>query len=864
MRPDHPSCHKTGLTQITKMFPTPSSVRSNDVGCRTRDQPPSKKQCLDNAAVPEFHERSLVLTTSTSLGENHCIGNPLRPNHQIYGYGADTFFPESTDICKKSGMYEQENFLSSGQETCEDSTAVNRYELVSGKSGLPTGKCKSYGAPDRPYESGHATPREHYETLSLPSGCFATHIGVNRDSGSSSMSVHKGHKISGNHFASSGATNPNSSFQCAPQTRNVGGSSGSERADSCSASSTLKPDQSGGLCDAYSLHNYGGSDIGFPQQSAVYPVLANTWVHNPVGDFASGPRCQSTATDAYSAATVFSHNGPHVSDQGGGSSTMRTVNSSFGYTVTPTFSSGQKIDAPQARKEIKEMCIYSGNCYNSQTNSVVHAEGQSNPAACKPEMTPATFYGYNTLVPVMGVIPYWTFNPNLYFPGKQAKNQVPWTYFANSTSSHSNFFSPLGLDASAWSGNASADKYHYYSSGKLTESESATSATPAVESNWASHSMNPLLAIMNNEAGVVGSDIGKGSHISSMSGYVVADKREEPTVAVASVDGAVYGMPPKSTGVGQLDTTKATAESGSSIVNSNERSLEAGISASDVESTGEIGPQAYPCSYSGMLNSRIRHAADATKRRAKRKLKWPLPIPIYMRPQDTKLTFHDIDYTWVTHDIQVSAQGGVYAQTIDSNGCLQVFVESARTANNLLQLNILAGVPVKISVGRNYTDNVGYIRKVPRRFSDAVLFEFLEDQGLLCAKRQIGYMKNDTGYTGDLTTGTVVLLFMPDRPLPSSVTIDKISYQVTRRLRLPMQCFNCQSFGHEAPSCTSSTRCRFCGGPHVYTECKRRGEPECVNCHERHASTFWRCPVRLAHASTDPRNDWLRDAIKDL
>ncbi|KAH9363769.1 hypothetical protein HPB48_010114 [Haemaphysalis longicornis] len=85
-----------------------------------------------------------------------------------------------------------------------------------------------------------------------------------------------------------------------------------------------------------------------------------------------------------------------------------------------------------------------------------------------------------------------------------------------------------------------------------------------------------------------------------------------------------------------------------------------------------------------------------------------------------------------------------------------------------------------------------------------------------------------------------------------------------RRLRLPMQCFNCQSFGHEAPSCTSSTRCRFCGGPHVYTECKRRGEPECVNCHERHASTFWRCPVRLAHASTDPRNDWLRDAIKDL
>ncbi|KAH7976069.1 hypothetical protein HPB52_008610 [Rhipicephalus sanguineus] len=169
---------------------------------------------------------------------------------------------------------------------------------------------------------------------------------------------------------------------------------------------------------------------------------------------------------------------------------------------------------------------------------------------------------------------------------------------------------------------------------------------------------------------------------------------------------------------------------------------------------------------------------------------------------------------------------------------------------------------VKCSVVNSYSNSVGYVRNVPRRYTDTALFEILQDQGVICAQRQSGFIRYNNASVGDTATGTVVLTFLPDRRLPTTVTIGLISYEVTRRLTLPIQCFNCQRLGHYAKNCTMSIACRLCGGAHYYTECKDRNKPHCVNCGEAHPSTYWRCPVRLTFASSDSRNSWLESAVK--
>ncbi|KAH6921516.1 hypothetical protein HPB50_002096 [Hyalomma asiaticum] len=276
----------------------------------------------------------------------------------------------------------------------------------------------------------------------------------------------------------------------------------------------------------------------------------------------------------------------------------------------------------------------------------------------------------------------------------------------------------------------------------------------------------------------------------------------------------------------------------------------------------QIGPQACPSGYATVLKSLTLHSALQGLHTRRRKLKWPLPIPLLVKPRDKSASLRSVDYALLSQCVYLAAQEEVHAQTLDEKGWLRIFVATPRAAHFLVQTETLAGVLVKCSVVSSYTNSIGYIRSVPRRYTDTAIFEMLQEEGVICAQRQSGFMCYRKGAVRDVATGTVVLTFLPDRRLPTTVTVGLLTFEVLQRLSLPTQCFNCQRFGHYAEQCKMPISCKVCAGVHLYSECTKKDQPRCVNCGEPHPSTYWKCPVRLARASSDPRNSLVETLVK--
>ena len=73
----------------------------------------------------------------------------------------------------------------------------------------------------------------------------------------------------------------------------------------------------------------------------------------------------------------------------------------------------------------------------------------------------------------------------------------------------------------------------------------------------------------------------------------------------------------------------------------------------------------------------------------------------------------------------------------------------------------------------------------------------------------------------------------------------------------PLQCYNCQRFGHSSYNCGFPYRCIKCDSSHQPGECDRKdpsiGLPVCVNCKGNHAANFKLCPAAVefkAHTQT--------------
>ena len=59
----------------------------------------------------------------------------------------------------------------------------------------------------------------------------------------------------------------------------------------------------------------------------------------------------------------------------------------------------------------------------------------------------------------------------------------------------------------------------------------------------------------------------------------------------------------------------------------------------------------------------------------------------------------------------------------------------------------------------------------------------------------------------------------------------------------PIQCFNCQKFGHFSAKCEmKASTCVKCGGEHKVAEC-RSSLIKCANCKENHTSNYAGCKI---------------------
>ena len=67
----------------------------------------------------------------------------------------------------------------------------------------------------------------------------------------------------------------------------------------------------------------------------------------------------------------------------------------------------------------------------------------------------------------------------------------------------------------------------------------------------------------------------------------------------------------------------------------------------------------------------------------------------------------------------------------------------------------------------------------------------------------------------------------------------------------PIQCFNCQGFGHKATGCFVTPKCVKCGKNHSTKDCKKEPmeAPTCANCSEQHPANYRQCKKFLAYTN---------------
>ena len=130
---------------------------------------------------------------------------------------------------------------------------------------------------------------------------------------------------------------------------------------------------------------------------------------------------------------------------------------------------------------------------------------------------------------------------------------------------------------------------------------------------------------------------------------------------------------------------------------------------------------------------------------------------------------------------------------------------------------------------------------VPKCITEKLL---LQDEQVLVAERMTRW-----DATAKVAVPTdMVKVVLAGKQHPARFTRGYGSYRMRPFVKSPLQCFNCQRFGHTARTCwRDSQTCRYCAGSHPSSQCKgdKQVTLKCANCGEGHATTSRACSKRL-------------------
>ena len=173
------------------------------------------------------------------------------------------------------------------------------------------------------------------------------------------------------------------------------------------------------------------------------------------------------------------------------------------------------------------------------------------------------------------------------------------------------------------------------------------------------------------------------------------------------------------------------------------------------------------------------------------------------------------------------------------NGTLLVEVGRKTYADNLLKMNLFAGLKIKSFPHYSLNSSKGVVRS--SELSLCTLDEiktYLKSQRVSDVKRITINRNQET-----INTNTYILTFNTSQ-VPTEIKVGYNLIKVSPYIPNPLRCYNCQKFGHHESKCLKAPVCKRCGesgSDHIELSCSN--PLKCPNCQGNHTANSKDCVI---------------------
>jgi len=144
---------------------------------------------------------------------------------------------------------------------------------------------------------------------------------------------------------------------------------------------------------------------------------------------------------------------------------------------------------------------------------------------------------------------------------------------------------------------------------------------------------------------------------------------------------------------------------------------------------------------------------------------------------------------------------------------------------------------IKVYVPKSMNTSIGCVYNVPLDISEEEIKKVLKFQNVSNCVR-LTYFNREKK---ERQPSTTIKLYFNVPELPGRINLGFRTYKTKLYVPKPIQCFNCQQFGHMQSDCTKPKICFKCGQQHENNPCTA-DKPQCSNCKGEHPSNSKNCP----------------------